>query len=67
MSDAVGERLDLASKVDRDPRYLQALMADGERRAAAFLRDRPDPLAAIWDPLYPHRYQPRAGVGSRPD
>lgn len=58
MSDALGRRLDLASKVDRDPRYLDRLMADGERQAAAFLHDRPDPGASVWDPLYPRRYQP---------
>ena len=59
MGDPLGGSLDLASKIDRDPRHLKALMADGERQAAAFLHDRADPAAAVWDPLYPRRYQPR--------
>jgi NTE family protein len=54
----LGSRLDLASKVDRDPRYLKNLMDSGRRQAAAFLDDRDDPNSAIWHPLYPRRYKP---------
>jgi NTE family protein len=60
MGDALEDRLDLASKVDRDPRYLGGLMTDGRRQASVFLRHRSDPHADFWEPLYPHRYQPRA-------
>lgn len=64
MGDALGGSLDLASKIDRDPRHLKALMADGECQAAAFLHDRSDPAAGIWDPLYPRRYQPQTRVNA---
>ena len=40
MSDAMAARLDHASKVDRDPSLIEALMADGAAQAAAFLAAR---------------------------
>jgi NTE family protein len=59
MSRQLADRLDLASKVDRSPGYLHELMADGERQAGAFLRDRRDPGAPWWEPMFPHRYRER--------
>ncbi len=40
MSDRLAARLDYASKLNRDPHFIAELMADGEKRAAAFLTDR---------------------------
>jgi len=40
MSSELSGRLDAASKLDRDPHLIAELKADGERQAAAFLRDR---------------------------
>lgn len=48
MSPALGGRLDLASKVDRDPVYLNELLADGEAAADAFLSERSDPASEFW-------------------
>jgi hypothetical protein len=59
MSQRLADRLDLASKVDRSPGYLHELMAEGERQAGAFLRDRQDPGARWWEPMFPHRYRER--------
>ena len=64
LSAALAERLDLASKVDRSPAYLRGLMTDGEQQAEAFLSDRGDPDAIWWDPMFPHRYRPKAAVVS---
>ena len=40
MSSEVSARLDAASKLDRDPRFIAELQADGERQADTFLRRR---------------------------
>lgn len=39
MSPSLQERLDYASKLDRNKRYIKMLMADGERQGRAFLED----------------------------
>lgn len=58
MSPSLAGRLDLASKVDRDPGYLHELVADGSARADAFLAERSDPESKFWLPDFPHRYTP---------
>jgi NTE family protein len=58
MSPALAGRLDVASKVDRNPGYLHELMADGDRQTDAFLKDRHNPNSTCWEPTFPHRYQP---------
>jgi hypothetical protein len=40
MSDAMAGRLDHASKIDRDPALIAALMEDGAAQAASFLAAR---------------------------
>jgi NTE family protein len=49
--------LDLASKINRAPDYLNELMADGEREMQSFLRRRSDSDSDIWE-VYPRGYQP---------
>jgi hypothetical protein len=56
MSQPLASRLDLASKVDRNPYYLRQLMADGERQVDAFLAEHADPAAPWWESDFPHRY-----------
>jgi NTE family protein len=65
MSQALADRLDLASKVDRSPGYLHKLMADGERQVGGFLQERQDPGAPWWEPMFPHRYRERQGKPDR--
>jgi NTE family protein len=52
MSRPVREHLDLASKVDRSPAYLSALIADGQKQTKAFLDQRPG--GDWWEPAFPH-------------
>jgi NTE family protein len=40
MSPAISQELDLASKLDRNPTFINRLMADGERQADTFLKPR---------------------------
>jgi hypothetical protein len=40
MSPRLSAQLDAASKLDRDPDLIEALKADGQRQADAFLRRR---------------------------
>ena len=49
--------LDLASKVDRNPDYLERLKRDGERAAAAFLAARANGAAMRWE-VFPDGYSP---------
>lgn len=57
ISQALGDSLDLASKVDRNPAFLRQLMADGEAQVNAFLASRGDPDSPWYERRYPRGHQ----------